>query len=106
MSATILKLPPPKKGRKRRAVFGIRTMGRVCLSVMQRDGEPVPANVVCIDQPDGPIQGQMEKTEAAMLALSLFAVLSKPQQKRVRDAIGFYARNGDATAQGIANTIG
>lgn len=101
---TVLAFPKRDKGRvrKRRSV---ETMGRVILSVLQREGEEIPANVVCIDQPDGPDQGTVDRTEAVMLALSVFAVLSKSQKKSVRDGIAHFARNGDVTAQRILNSI-
>jgi hypothetical protein len=80
-------------------------MGRVVLGVLQREGEEIPANVVCIDEPDGPDQGMMEKSEHVLLAICVYAVLSKEQKKSIRDQLGYLAGNGNRVAQRVLNTL-
>lgn len=104
MSAIVLAFPPRNKGRIRKTQ-GLETMGRLVLSVLQRDGEAVPANVVCIDEPEGPDTSMVEKSEPVLLALCVYAELAKAQKKSIIDQLGFLARNGDRVAQRVLNTL-
>jgi hypothetical protein len=102
--SVLLTFPRRDKGRirKRRS---INTMGRMILSVMKSHGEEVPANVVCIDEPEGPDTNMVERSDAVLLAICVYTELSPASKKRICKQLSFLAQNGDREAQRVWNTL-
>jgi len=104
MSATLLQFPQRDKGRIRKR-SGLQSTGRLVLGAMQHHGEEIPANVVCIDQPNGPEHGMVERSDQVLLAICVYAVLSDEQKDSILRQLKFLAVNGDPSAQRVWNTI-
>lgn len=103
----VVAFPERRKGRIRRA-NGAGAMGRCSLRLFRavNDGT-LPPNVADID-PDrrAPRDERLpERTDALMLAGSLFAVLTRDQREGIRDVLLQLDREGDRTAQRLYNWL-
>ena len=94
MAATnIINFPGRNKGRVRKS-RSPEAMGRCSLSLLERDGESIPANVTDFRfaREEAPVDdGRL----ALLLALALFSILSPGQKKRIRNPVRMVARHED-----------
>lgn len=91
--AEVFAFPERNKGRKRKS-NSPEAMGRCSISLLERDGESIPANVADVrNARPKPVvdDGRL----ALRLALAVFATLNAGQKKKIRDATHMYARHKD-----------
>lgn len=93
MTAAILPFPPRNKGRIRRS-RSPEAMGRCSLSLLERNGRSLPANIADIRSAheSSPVDdGRL----ALRLSLAIFATLSGEQKAKIRTAVKSTARHDD-----------
>lgn len=89
----ILQFPHRNKGRVRKS-GSMQAAGRLSLSIMERDGEDVPANVTDIRATV--LEAEVDYGRCALrLAAYVFRQLPEKKQQRLRDALLWTSREGD-----------
>lgn len=104
--SNIIALPKPRKGKGRtRARRSLQGAGVLSLRLLDKQGVPVPANVVRIDQPDGPDLSLPERSPALLLAISVYSTLPLDKREDVRQLISHLAFDGDPSAAKVLNLL-
>lgn len=104
----------PKPGRIRRATYGLGTMGHCALTMLARDGEPIPSNVATLysetressERREAEREGDLpSKTEALLFALAIFMTTPLAQRRKIRSQLSNAAQHGSAEAQRVLNML-
>lgn len=91
--SNLLPFPARNKGRIRKS-RSLEAMGRCSVSILEREGESIPANVA--DFRSAREEKHIDDGRLALcLSLALFATVSTDQKKSIRNAVRMYARNDD-----------
>jgi len=90
---SVLPFPQRNKGRIRKS-RSPEAMGQCSLSLLERDGESIPANIADFRsaRKEVPVDdGRL----ALVLALAVFSALNADQKKSVQNPVRMYARHDD-----------